>query len=555
MNTRRRLLFAVLLVCTLAVGVLVGFQMPRTDDDLFALRKNFEIFGAVYEELVTGYVDPVEPERLMRDGVAAMLEDLDPYTTFFDEADNAELSIITRGQYGGVGLTISRRDGRITVSAPIEGASGYKQGVRAGDVITRIAGTPASQLSQSDVRELLRGEPGTTVEIAVERAGEAQPLEFVLTREQVQLKNVTYSGFLGGTAGSEGPGAQDVGYVKLERFTRTADAEVRQSIEALQRQGPLRGLVLDLRDNPGGLLSSAVDVAALFVPRGSAIVSTRGRTAESERTYRSEAPPLAPELPLVVLVNRYSASASEIVAGALQDLDRGIILGETTFGKGLVQVIRELPYNTSLKMTTARYYTPSGRSIQSKMYGMGGDTSAAPHAYQTRNGRAVRERHGIEPDVEVIPPPPSQLEAALQRRAAFFFFANAYAATHPNLGSSFTPTDETLRAFRDWLDAEDVVYQTDAERAAGKLAETLHEDGYASTRDEVAALEAALRQETQSDFAEYAAPLKEHLRAEILSRYADRSAQVKAALDRDPQAERAAALLREEAAYAEVLRP
>ena len=554
MNTRRRLLLAALLVCTLTAGVLVGFQMPRSDDDLFALRKNFEIFGAVYEELVTGYVDPVAPERLMRDGVAAMLEDLDPYTTFFDEADNAELSIITRGQYGGVGLTIGRRNDQITVTAPIEGTSGYKQGVRTGDVITRIAGRPAEQLSQGDVRELLRGEPGTTVEIAVERAGEAQPLEFVLTREQVQLKNVTYSGFLSGEADGEA-GAQDVGYVKLERFTRTAGSELRQSIEALQRQGRLRGLVLDLRDNPGGLLGSAVDVAALFVPRGSAVVSTRGRTTESERTYRSEQPPLIPELPLVVLVNEYSASASEIVAGAIQDLDRGVILGETTFGKGLVQVIRELPYNTSLKMTTARYYTPSGRSIQSKTYGAEeGDTSAA-RTYQTRGGRALRERHGIEPDVEAAPLPPSQLEAALQRRAAFFFYANEYAATHPNPGPSFTPTDETLRAFQEWIEAENVVYQTDAERATGELAEALREDGYANARDEVAALEAALRQETQADFTEHAAPLKEHLRTEILSRYADRSAQVKASLDHDVQAKRAAALLRDTAAYAEVLRP
>lgn len=551
MTPRRKHFFAlVLLVATLGAGMLVGFQLPRSGDDFFALRKNFEIFGAVYEELVTGYVDPVDPERLMRDGMAAMLEDLDPYTVFLDEADNADLSIITRGQYGGVGLSIARRADKITVTAPIEGTSGYKQGVRAGDIITRIGTTPADSLRLGDVRHLLRGEPGTTIEITVERAGEPAPLSFTLTREQVQLRNVTYRGFLGDPE-------DRIGYLKLERFTREAGAEMKEGLQALQQSGRLQGLVLDVRDNPGGLLGSAVDVASLFVPRGAEIVSTRGRTAE--RAYRSQEAPIAPDVPLVVLVNGFSASASEIVAGAIQDLDRGVILGTTTFGKGLVQVIRDMPYNTSLKMTTAKYYTPSGRSIQAASYGVNGDSTAdraaRAAAFHTEHGRSVRGGHGIEPDVEVIPPPPSQLEEALQRRAAFFFFANHYAATHEPADASFEVTDATLDAFRDWLAAEDITYQTDAERAVKQLASTLQEDDYEEIADEMRALEGAVEQEKQRGFAQHAAALKEHLRAEILTRHLDKPAQVEAMLARDEQVQTAATLLRDVGAYANVLRP
>ncbi len=548
---RRRASFVLILVLALSIGATGGFLWPRAadGDDFFALRKNFEIFGAVYEELVTGYVDEVDPERLMRDGVDAMLDDLDPYTTFIDEAESTDLRIITRGRYGGVGLSVARRDEKITVTAPIEGTSGYKQGVRAGDVITQIDGTPAANLSLEDVRTMLRGEPGTAVEITVEREGAPAPIEFLLTRQQVQLKNVTYRGFLGGPEST-------IGYLKLERFTRTAGAEVRAGLEALRREGHLGGLVLDLRDNPGGLLSAAVEVSQLFVPEGSVIVSTRGRTSESRRAYRSQEPPIAPKVPLVVLVNEFSASASEIVAGAVQDLDRGVVLGQTTFGKGLVQVIRELPYNTALKMTTAKYYTPSGRSIQSVEYGEADSTARAEEAarpYRTAAGRPVSGGRGIEPDVVVIEKD-SPLEEALQRRAAFFFYANHYAATHPDdVDTSFAVTDATVADFRAWLDAENVAYRTDAERAVDRLAAALAKDGFADAGDEAAALQAAVHAEVDEGFAEHAADLKEHLRAEILARFAGEGAQIRAALKNDPQARHAASLLRDSDEYAAIL--
>ena len=269
-------LLGLALAASMGVGILVGFAMP--DDDLFELRKSLRIFGAVYEEVVTGYVERVDPSHLMRVGVDAMLEELDPYTSFIDESENARIDIITEGQYGGVGLEVGRRGGKITVVSPVAGASGYEQGVRTGDVITEVAGQPTTTLSLEDVETLLRGEPGTTVRITVEREGTPDPLTFALTRERVEVPDVTYSGRIGdGNA---------FGYVKLERFTRDAPGTVESALKALRDDGPLQGVVLDLRDNPGGLLRAAVRITELFVPQGTVIVSTRGRRDSVGNTYK-----------------------------------------------------------------------------------------------------------------------------------------------------------------------------------------------------------------------------------------------------------------------------
>ncbi len=543
----RRKFSLLALALTLIVGATVGFWMPR-DDDFFALRKNFEIFGAAYEELITGYVEPLDAEHLMRTGLEAMLSELDPYTTFIDEADNADLSIITRGRYGGVGLNVGRRGGKITVISPIEGASGYKQGMRAGDIITTIEDRSTADLSMNDVRNLLRGEPGTTVNVTVEREGEREPIVFTLTREQVQLDNVTYSGYT--------DAASDVGYVKLERFAREAGRDVQRAIQQLQQEGELRSLILDLRDNPGGLLDAAVDVSELFVPRGSIIVSTRGRSPDSERIYRSERAPIAPDVPLVVLVNGFSASASEIVAGAMQDLDRGVVMGTTTYGKGLVQVVKSLPYNTSLKMTTAKYYTPSGRSIQSIEYENGEGTAtpdSAGRAFKTKAGRTVRDRHGIEPDVDISATTPSELEEALQRRAAFFFYANHFAAENETIDVGFTVDDATLADFQEWLNAQSFDYRTDGERSVTKLQEEFAAIGYESVHDEIADLRSAVEDEKQAGFQRHAADLKHHLQEEILARFVTESEQIRAELGYDPQVQEAVSLLQNDDSYARIL--
>ena len=450
----------------LALGVLAAGFFAVDDDDFFALRKNFRIFGSVYEELVTGYVDRPDPERLMRLGIHAMLEDLDPYTTFIDEADNTQIHIITRGSYGGVGLSVDVRNEKIIVVAPIEGTSGYKQGVRTGDVIVEIEGQSTEDITLSDLRNLMRGETRNRCRTdrrtrgntrthpfsAVPPAGHAEKCivcricGFVGGHRVYQVRPVCPWGRLGTPRGGANP-------AKTER---------------------LQGLVIDLRDNPGGLLDEAVEVTQLFVPQGSVIVSTRGRTLQNERVYRSTSPPIAPDLPLVVLVGNITASAAEIVSGALQDLDRAVVLGTSTFGKGLVQVIKPLPYNTSLKMTTSKYYTPSGRSIQAIDYN--GEQSAGTtiadslrQRFTTRNGRPVSNGRGVEPDRRAPLETESELEKALVRRAAFFFYANHFAARNDSIPPGFTVSDDILADFAAWLEEEQFTYRTDAEHALETL--------------------------------------------------------------------------------------
>lgn len=546
----KRFFPVVLLVLTLGVGFFAGTWMPR-DDDFFALRKNFEIFGSVYEELVTDYVDPLDPERMMRNGLEAMLEDLDPYTVFFDEADNADIDIITRGRYGGVGLNVQIRNGRVTVTSPVENASGYKQGVRAGDIITHIGGKSTEDLSMSDLRNLMRGEPGTAVEFTIEREGEPEPLLFMLTREEVRLKNVTYSDF------ARGDTASGIAYVKLERFGQGAAQEVKRSLTDMQQATPLKGVILDLRDNPGGLLDDAVEIVQLFVPQGSEIVSTRGRSPQTQRTYRSSSAPMLPDVPVAVLMNDISASASEIVAGAIQDLDRGLVIGVPSYGKGLVQIVKPLPYNTSLKITTAKYYTPSGRSIQAIDYSRhDGDFDKIPDSlrttYKTAAGRTVKDGRGIEPDVEVTLGDDSELEEALRRRAAFFFFANHYAASHTALPADLD-MDAIYKDFRAWLGTQDFSYRTSAERAIAEVGDDLATTGYTGASDEVAALQAAIVKEKNQDFDRHADRLKNLLRAEIMARFAPEREQIQSALAHDPQFRQAIALVENADAYRKAL--
>jgi len=545
MHTRPRpSVLVTALVATLGVGVLVGFWLPR--DDYFELRKNFRIFGAVYENLVMGYAEPVDAGHLRRVGVDAMLSELDPYTSFLDEAENMDLRTVTEGHYGGVGLEVGLRNGHVTVIGPVKGAAAYRHGVRAGDVITEVDGQPASTLSTDDVKRLLRGEPGTTVQVAVQRAGEPSPLTFTLTRRTVEPDNVTYRGRVGPN--------EDVEYVKLEQFGRDTREELREALRPLAQQDEIQGLVLDLRDNPGGLLRAAVDVADFFLPEEAEVVSTEGRLSEANRTYYSTRPPLLPNLPLVVLVNGQSASASEIVAGALQDHNRGVVLGTRTFGKGLVQTIESLPYNTSLKMTTAQYFTPNGRSIQSLNpldSTSGAPVEASPKAAPTADSEAgpKADPSGLTPDVRVAPPPPSPVEAALRRRAAFFFYANHFVASRDTLPPNFAVTDAILDDFRRWLAEKEIQYPTDAERAVAALQNRFGDRNAGALRDEINALRAAVRAEKKETFQQDAPALKRHLQREIVARFADQAAVTETLLPRDTQVAAAVELLRSDSAY------
>ncbi|WP_263788303.1 S41 family peptidase [Salinibacter grassmerensis] len=539
-------LLGMALAVSMGTGVLVGFWGP--DDDLFELRKGLRIFGAVYEEVVTGYVEPVDPGHLVRVGVDAMLNELDPYTTYVDESENARIDIITEGQYGGVGLDVGRRNGDLTVVSPVAGADAYQQGVRTGDVITEVAGQPAASLSVEDVEALLRGQPGTTVPVTVKRTGRADPLTFSLTRERVELPDVTYQGRVGAE--------RELGYVRLERFTRDAPGAMEAALDELRDTGPLQGIVLDLRDNPGGLLRAAVRITALFVPQGTEVVSTQGRSDAKTKSYATDRVPLLPETPVVVLVNGQSASASEIVAGALQDHDRGVVMGTTTYGKGLVQNVRSLPHNTALKITTAQYYTPSGRTIQRLDATQPDSAAAVPsRVHETAGGRTVRDGHGIRPDVQAASPSLSALEQALTRRGAFFRYANHYAATHDTLATGFSVDESDLEAFRAWLDRENVEYPLRVERTLDSLRAHVEANNYESLRDEAAALDAALDDTKAAAFERHAPALMRHLKREILARYVSARRRIEALLPADEQVTAATDLLHNANRYERLLAP
>ncbi|MEL6616013.1 MAG: S41 family peptidase, partial [Bacteroidota bacterium] len=440
------------------------------ESDLFAVRKSFDLFADLYAALASEYVDPVDAEALMRTGISAMTETLDPYTVFFDEATTTEGRLQQSGDVGGAGFVLAQRGGSLVVVGLDENGPAERQGLRVGDRITSLAGRDAAGLDEDAARGLLRGEPGSTLELDVVREGEGGTLRFVLVRAEEDRRDVTAALYV----------ADGVGYVRLEQFLYEAAAQVRGGIDSLRASGELNALVLDLRGNPGGLLEQAVEIVGLFTPRRTQVVSTRGRAANTVRGYATRDEPLAPDLPLAVLVDNVSASASEIVAGALQDHDRAVIVGETTFGKGLVQIVRPMPFGTALKLTVSRYYIPSGRSIQSVDYQQGEVASGVTErpTFETARGRTVRGGGGVEPDEDVGLGPQSDLEEALTRSAAFLRFANRYRAENATLPADFAIDDRLLADFRRFAENKGLEYQTEAEREAESLASALAEAGY-----------------------------------------------------------------------------
>ena len=532
----------------LAVLVLLASSAEAQEVDYFAIRKSFGLYGAVYEILASEYVDAIDAEALMRSGIGAMTGSLDPYTVYYDEATAAASRLQQGGDVGGVGVVVAERGGRLVVASVLDGSDAERQGLRAGDTVVSLAGQVAEGLAAQRANGLLRGEPGSTVPLEVMREGEGEPLRFVLVRAGDPDTEVTYSGFLGDPA-------DGVGYVRLGRFLEDAAGQVARAVAGLQEEGEVRGLVLDLRGNPGGLLDQAVALSGQFLPLGTVITQTRGRAAGTDQTYHTQEPPTVPDLPVVVLQDRESASASEIVAGALQDHDRAVIVGETSFGKGLVQVVRPMPYGTALKLTVSRYTTPSGREIQRLTYAQGTEAAEAGpgRTFETAAGRTVRSGVGIEPDVAVSLGEESELERALVRSAAFLRFANRFAADTPTLPAGFRADDALLRRFQQFVEGEGLDYRTDAERTADALAEDLAEAGYDGAERALADLRTAVAREKARDFDRHADRLRAALRQEILSRYVGQQAQTVDALSEDAVVAEARRLLMDPAAYARAL--
>ncbi len=538
--------FALLISAVILTGFVVGFKFFE-GDYFFKINKSIEIYGRVYREVALNYVDELDPEKFMHSGIDGMLAGLDPYTTFFAEEEGDEVELITSGKYAGIGVTIGLRDDQLTITSLIEGYSAQRQGLQPGDHILSIDDKSTVGMKPDQVRSLTRGEPGTELHMEIEREGEPKPLTFVLVREEIQLKNVTYSNYID----------SGIGYIKLERFTRTAGDEVRLALKELKLRGNLRGLILDIRDNPGGLLEAATDIVEKFVPKGSNIVSTRGRKPESEKKYTATEEPLLPDVPIAVIVNKGSASASEIVAGALQDLDRAVIVGTRSYGKGLVQTVVPLTFGAQLKMTTAKYYTPSGRCIQEIDYlhkDKSGMFKVTPDSlrqeFKTKNGRKVFESGGIQPDTVVADSGQSAMMKELVRRSFFYRFALIYATGRQD--STLDPDQMLLTRFHAYLDSVKFTYQTDGERKLAELA-TAMTNASPAVKSELEILTTKLGEEKKNDFEKDRKEILRSIRREIASRYKGQTGRIATSLTDDQQVKVAKGLLMNSRQYNQIL--
>lgn len=443
MNKRTLFLGGILVVSCTAGFIALG------DSSVYArIGRAMETFGAVVREVQGGYVDDVDPQVLIEAGIDGMLEKLDPYTVYMTQGENEDVDMLSTGTYTGFGFSVGHVDSLLTITNIRDGSPAQQAHLRIGDRLLWIDTTHVERLESKDLRSVTRGAPGTYATIKVMREGRADTLTLRVRRTELDIENVTYKEVL----------PSGIGYIKLARFSRRSAEDVRRSIDEFRSKSALRGLILDLRDNPGGLLDAAVSICKIFVPKGSVIVSTRGRNGIEGRTFVSDVDPIEPTLPLTVLINEHSASASEIVAGALQDLDRAVVIGKRSFGKGLVQTVVQLPYDASLKMTTSRYFTPSGRCIQKIDYAAkrGAVRTAHPDTahFLTKNRRVVHELDGIEPDTVVSDSIFPALVQNLVNEGLVFRYGTILAAQLDSLPPSFSVDKAMLEGFIRFLEAQ-----------------------------------------------------------------------------------------------------
>lgn len=544
-----------LLWLSLVAIVFLFFTAFKGDERNFRISKHLDIFHAAFRELDLCYVDTIDVVKVIDEGIHAMVSGLDPYTVYYPEEEDEELKMMMTGKYAGVGAIIRyhKKYDRVVIVEPYEGMPALNAGLQAGDILLSIDGEDLKGLPVDKVSDMLRGEPSTQLVVRAKREGVADSLiEVKLTRANIALPSVPYYTLL----------PDSIGYIILNSFTENCAREVRLALVDLRNQGA-RGLVIDLRGNGGGSLSEAVDIAGLFVPKGTEVVSTKGKIPQAAQSFKTRREPLDLHIPLVVLVDGQSASASEIVAGAMQDLDRGVILGRRTYGKGLVQAVRELPYNASLKVTTSKYYTPSGRCVQAIDYARRADDGSVERipdslttVYYTQAGRSVRDGGGITPDVEVKAERLPNLLYYLANDDVLFDFATLYHRTHPTIASAgdFVVNDSLYAAFKENVKASGFTYDRGSEKALQALKEMARFEGYMdATSAEFVALEKKLSHDLDRDFEYFEKDIKQLLADEIVTRYYYQRGSIMQAIKSDSALIRACQLLSDEETYGSLL--
>ena len=501
----------------LAFILLFGFQVAKAQSNGFEVLKNLEIMDQVYEHLDLYFVDEPQLGKLSKTSIDAMLKELDPYTVYYHESNIEDYRLMTTGQYGGIGALIRRIGDDTYIAEPYEGNPAEKSGLKAGDKIISIDGKAMHKKSSDEVSTALKGPKGTTIKVEIERINEGNKT-ISITRDEIKIPDVPYFGMVD----------KEIGYIKLNSFTQTAASDVRSAIEKLTQDG-MSKLVLDLRDNGGGLLIEAVKIVNFFVPKNTVVVSTKGRVKEENRVYTTLEEPIDTDIPLAILVDGGSASASEIVAGSLQDLDRAVILGQTSYGKGLVQRTYDMKYGSKIKLTIAKYYTPSGRCVQRLEY-YDKETGEKPKeiadsllkTFQTKNGRKVIDGRGIEPDVNVELDDLSRLSAMLLTKNLIFNFASEFASKNNTISKpeEFKLSDSQYEEFKAFALKDEFSYTTASEEALKKMKETAQKEGYFNeVKNEYEAMMTKVTPSKSRDLDKFKEEISQILENEIVSRY------------------------------------
>ena len=519
----------IVLVAAIAIASLLSFGFA---DNFFEISKNLDIFSTLYKELNILYVDETDSGELMKTAIDAMLESLDPYTTYIPESDKEDFEFMTTGQYGGIGAVITKIDDWVYVSEPYEGFPADKAGLIAGDKFLEVDGESVEGKSTEDVSKVLKGEPNTSIDVLIERPG-IEPFKVQIVREEIKLSSVPYHGML----------SDSIGYIKTRSFTRNISKEVEDAFKTLNNDNQLKGLILDLRGNPGGLLSEAIKMANIFIDKNQEIVYTKGKIKEWEKSYKTKSMAVDTEIPLVVLISRSSASASEIVSGSIQDLDRGVILGQRSFGKGLVQQTRKLSYNAQLKVTTAKYYIPSGRCIQALDYSNrdeDGSVGTIPDSLKTEfktlvNKRSVYDGGGIEPDVEIEPYKYSNILRSIIRKRHIFNFANQFKAENDSiLPKEFVVSEQMYDQFKQFLNDKEYEYETDTEKAINELIDDAESEKYFSDiEQELDQLKDKMNASKENDIERFKSEIMEVMEMEIATRYYYQKGKIESTIKHD----------------------
>jgi len=549
-DMKKRTGLAVIIAVTFTAVVTMGFLISQESKD-FRLAKNLDIFYSLIREINTFYVDDIDPDKMIKTGIDNMLKTLDPYTVYYPESNIDELSLMTTGKYGGIGSLIRQNGDYVVISEVYKGFPADVAGIRAGDILKVADGESLKGYSTEKVSEKLKGNPGTEIAITIERNG--QDIDFKFKRERIAMHPVPYFGMID----------SKTGYIRFANFTQNGIEEIKIALTTLKSQNAQQ-IILDLRGNPGGLLDEAVSVVNLFVSQGNEVVSTKGKVKRFDETYKTEKQAIDENIPLVVLINRGSASASEIVAGALQDLDRAVIIGQRSFGKGLVQATRLLSYNTQLKVTTAKYYIPSGRCIQAIDFSRpneDGSVGFIPDSlmkeFKTRNGRTVKDGGGIAPDIEMPYEILSQITAELYMGNYIFDFATEYYWSRPNVTSleMFNFSDKDYDDFRDFLKKRNFSYKTLTEESLDELIDVAKKEKYYDLHKEVFnALEKELAHGLDKDLDLFKEEIVELIESEIVTRYFYESGAIAYSIHKDEQIKKAVEILNNKELYEFILK-